>query len=96
MFLWNFQMGRSRSHSRDRRDRSRSASYDIDDQYDDGYRVHVSDLGLNPNKRDLERIFDKYGRITEIWLARNPPCFAFIVYRHKDEADNAIRDMDGQ
>lgn len=31
----------------------------------------------------------------EVWLARNPPCFAFIVYRHREDAELAARELDG-
>lgn len=93
-------MGRSRSRSRSRgrryrspstsdRSRSRSAS-------PEGYRVHVADLGLDPSKREIEKHFEVYGPLIEVWVAKNPPCFAFVVYKYKDDADMAIREMDGK
>ncbi|CAH1787200.1 unnamed protein product [Owenia fusiformis] len=97
-------MGRSRSRSRSRsrdRDRGRKRSYSRSrsrsrSPSEDGHRVHVADLGMDCSKHELERAFDKYGDIVEIWLARNPPCFAFIVYKNKDDADEAIKEMDGE
>lgn len=59
-------------------------------------RVHVADLGLDPSKREIEKAFEKFGPLIEVWVARNPPCFAFVVYKYKEDADNAIREMDGQ
>ena len=62
---------------------------------EDGYRVHVGDLGPDPSKREMEKVFEKFGPLIEVWVARNPPCFAFLVYRHKEDAEEAIRDMNG-
>lgn len=100
---------RSRSRSYDRRSRSndrggrkfsnrRSNSYDSRSPSPDeeGYRVHVADLGMDPSKNELETAFEKFGPIIEVWVARNPPCFAFIVYKYKEDADLAIREMDGR
>lgn len=70
-----------------------------DDAYDeeqDGYRVHVADLGVDCSQKELERAFDKFGKYRELWLAKNPPCFAFIVYKHKSDAEDAIKEMDGR
>ena len=88
---------RSRSRSRDRRyrspigSRSRSRS-----KSPDGYRVHVADIGLDPSKKEIEKHFERYGPLIEVWVARNPPCFAFVVYRYKDDAEAAIRELDGK
>ena len=62
---------------------------------DDGYRLHVADLDVNASKRDLERLFGKYGPLKEIWMARSVPCFAFVVYRYKEDAEEAHRVVDG-
>ena len=95
---------RSRSRSRDRRrrysDRSRSRSRDrrrapSPEEEDDGYRLHVADISSNTTKRDLERVFGKYGPMKEIWMAHSTPCFAFAVYRYKEDAEEACRMTDG-
>ncbi|ESO96626.1 hypothetical protein LOTGIDRAFT_88358, partial [Lottia gigantea] len=59
-------------------------------------RVHVADIGLNPSKPDVLEVFEKFGPITEVWVARNPPCFAFVIFRHIEDAESAIRDCDGK
>ena len=93
-------MGRSRSRSRSpnrgrRYSRSYSRSRSLSSEEEDGYRVHVADLGLDPSKKELEKHFEKFGPLLEIWVARNPPCFAFVVYKYKEDADQAIKEMDG-
>ena len=52
-------------------------------------------IDVETRKRDLEKLFEKFGRLREIWMARNPPCFAFVVYYHQKDADKALRETDG-
>ncbi|XP_045108884.1 arginine/serine-rich coiled-coil protein 2-like isoform X2 [Portunus trituberculatus] len=85
---------RRRSRSRSRR-RSRSRSRSRSGTPVDGARLHVAELDVDTRKRDLERVFEKYGRLREIWMARNPPCFAFVVYAHQKDADRALKETDG-
>jgi arginine/serine-rich splicing factor 7 len=88
-------MGRhSRSVSRSRsRGRAQEDGYD---EEQDGYRVHVADLGVDCSQKELERAFAKFGSFRELWLAKNPPCFAFIVYKRKSDGEDAIKEMDGR
>lgn len=81
---------RSRSRSRSRRSYSRSQSPDLE-----GHRLHVADLDSRAEKRDLEKMFGHYGPLIEIWLAKSSPCFAFVVFRYKDDADEACHATDG-
>lgn len=100
---------RSRSPRRTRRSRSRSRSrsasrsrfgggsdWSFEDQNeDDGFRLHVADLDSQASKRDLEKLFGKYGPLREIWMARSVPCFAFVVFRYREDAEEAQRKADG-
>ncbi|PSN39891.1 hypothetical protein C0J52_07938 [Blattella germanica] len=88
----------SRKRSDDRRRRSRSRSYSSrsaspDDE--NGVRLHVADLGMGVSKRELQHVFDKYGPLREIWVAKSPPCFAFVVFKEKDDAEDAVKATDG-
>lgn len=96
---------RRRSRSRDSRSRSGSPrrgrgeggndwSFD-DHNSEDGYRLHVADLDSNAGKRDLEKLFGKYGPLKEIWMARSVPCFAFVVFRYREDAEESQRKADG-
>ena len=78
---------RRRSRSRDR--------YGGGDE-DDMCRLHVGDLNERVTQDDLERAFSRYGEIKEVWMARNPPSFAFIVFRDARDAAAALRDMDAR
>jgi len=45
---------------------------------------------------ELRKTFEKYGRLIEVWKTNSTPCFAFIVFQRKDDADEAIRGLNGQ
>ncbi|GLH15688.1 RNA-binding protein 1 [Gryllus bimaculatus] len=87
---------RSRSRSPSSRSSSRSSqSHGSQDDEEDGIRLHVAGLGFGIRRRELQHIFEKYGDLREIWMARSPPCFAFVVYREKDDAEDAVKATDG-
>ncbi|KAB0367745.1 hypothetical protein FD755_021069, partial [Muntiacus reevesi] len=44
-------------------------------------KVYVGNLGNNGNKTELERAFGYYGPLRSVWVARNPPSFAFLDRR---------------
>ncbi|CAF2394095.1 unnamed protein product [Rotaria sp. Silwood2] len=88
-------MGRDRSRSMSSSSSGRglqAAAWDGDS----GYRIHVSDLAVGISRKEIERSFGKYGAINEVWVATNPPCFAFINYKHRSDAEKAIREVDGK
>lgn len=37
----------------------------------------------------------KYGRLESVWVAQNPPGFAFVQYEHFDDASKAVKDLNG-
>ncbi|ESN95999.1 hypothetical protein HELRODRAFT_86284 [Helobdella robusta] len=82
-----------------RRSRSRSRSYRSEDDYEEdrnGTRLHIADISPDCNKRDLEREFEKFGEMYELWLARTPPCFGFAVYRRRADAYEAMDALNGK
>jgi len=91
---------RSRSNSRGRNGRSysrgRNGRYSDDRSYNDLCRVHIADLTEKVTKSDIEKAFGKYGEVEEVWMAKNPPCFAFVVFKNKEDAGDAIKEMDGR
>ena len=42
-------------------------------------RVYFGNLDPDVQKDELDHQCGKYGRVTDIWIARNPPGFAFVV-----------------
>ena len=91
--------GRRHSRSRSGGSRSRSSSHDgyrlhIGGEREEGGQtegeeadgVYFPDLDEECRKADLERVFMKYGPLKEIWLASYAPFYAFIVFRHRTDA----------
>ncbi|XP_035486465.1 serine/arginine-rich splicing factor 3a [Scophthalmus maximus] len=59
-------------------------------------KVYVGNLGNNGNKTELERAFGYYGPLRSVWVARNPPGFAFVEFEDARDASDAVREMDGR
>jgi arginine/serine-rich splicing factor 7 len=93
---------RTRSGSRLRSYRGGRGNYRRDENYDneptdsDMCRLHLADLTENVSKGDVEKAFSKFGELEEVWIAKNPPCFAFVVFKNKDDAAEALKEMNGR
>lgn len=59
-------------------------------------RVYVGDLGSGGSKYELEREFGTFGKLRSVWVARNPPGFAFVDFEDPRDAEDAVYDMDGK
>ncbi|KAJ3602441.1 hypothetical protein NHX12_030196 [Muraenolepis orangiensis] len=59
-------------------------------------KVYVGNLGSNGNKTELERSFGYYGPLRSVWVARNPPGFAFVEFEDARDANDAVRELDGR
>lgn len=44
-----------------------------------GTRVYVGGLPRDATTREIQDQFSRYGHVSNIWIARNPPGFAFVV-----------------
>ena len=56
----------------------------------------IGNLGNNGNKTELERAFGYYGPLRSVWVARNPPGFAFVEFEDPRDAADAVRELDGR
>ncbi|XP_067441935.1 uncharacterized protein [Thunnus thynnus] len=59
-------------------------------------KVYVGNLGTGAGKGELERAFGYYGPLRTVWIARNPPGFAFVEFEDPRDADDAVRGLDGR
>lgn len=59
-------------------------------------RVYVGGLLDSVKKEDLEREFSKYGKLSNVWVAWNPPGFAFVEFDDTEDAEEAVRRLNGQ
>ena len=58
-------------------------------------KVYVGDLPRDASEKDIERAFSYYGPLRNVWVARNPPGFAFVEFEDNRDADDAVRGLDG-
>lgn len=59
------------------------------------FKVYVGNLGSNGSKKELEREFERFGRLHDVWVARNPPGFAFVEFVEIRDAEDACKSLDG-
>lgn len=59
-------------------------------------KVYVGGLGNSGDKQELWRTFSRYGSLRDVWVARNPPGFAFVEFEDFHDAEEAVRAMDGR
>lgn len=59
-------------------------------------RIFIGGLPEDASRTELEREFEYFGRLRDVWVARNPPGFGFIVFEDARDADDAVREMDGK
>lgn len=65
-------------------------------RYPSDRKVYVGDLGNNARKNELEYAFGSYGTLRSVWIARNPPGFAFVEFEDARDAADAVRGLDGR
>lgn len=58
-------------------------------------RLFVGDLKEVVEKEQLKAAFDRFGTISDIWIAHNPPGFAFVEFEEMAQAEEAIKEMHG-
>lgn len=59
-------------------------------------RVFIGGLEGPVTKEDIEGEFAKFGKLDNVWIAQNPPGFAFIVYESEQDAEEAVNKMNGE
>jgi RNA recognition motif-containing protein len=59
-------------------------------------KVYVGNLSTGAGKGELERAFGYYGSLRTVWIARNPPGFAFVEFEDTRDAEDAVRGLDGK
>ncbi|KAG7204898.1 hypothetical protein KM043_005294 [Ampulex compressa] len=58
-------------------------------RYPSDCKVYVGDLGSSATKQELEDAFSHYGPLRNVWVARNPPGFAFVEFEDARDAEDA-------
>ena len=60
-----------------------------------GCKVYIGNLSEGASKADIEGAFEKYGPLRNVWVARNPPGFAFVEFEDGRDAEDACKHLDG-
>jgi len=63
--------------------------------WDIACKVYIGNLGNNASKYEIEDAFSKYGPLRNVWVARNPPGFAFVEFEDPRDAEDSVRGLDG-
>jgi arginine/serine-rich splicing factor 7 len=97
-------MPRSRSRTRSgsrsatsspRRSRSPLSDHERANDRPNEYRIHIAELPQGVQESEIRKVFQRYGTLVDVWAA-GASCFAFVVYKQKEEAQKAIDEMDGR
>lgn len=59
-------------------------------------KIYIGGIPVDTKENEVEEEFKKFGKLESVWLARQPPGFAFVTYEDARDADEAIRSMDGK
>ena len=59
-------------------------------------RIFVGGLPEDASRGELEKEFEYFGRLKDVWVARNPPGFGFIIFDDSRDAEDAVKEMDGK
>lgn len=86
---------RSASSSVSRRSRSPRSDRENSNERSNEYRVHVAELAPGVDVSEIRKLFQRFGTILDVWVA-SASCFAFVVFKHKEDAQKAIDQMDGR
>lgn len=65
-------------------------------RYPHDAKVYVGELGNNASKQEIEDAFSYYGPLRNVWVARNPPGFAFVEFEDARDAEDSVRGLDGR
>lgn len=64
-------------------------------EWDVECKVFIGGLRDDANRYDIEDVFNKYGNVRDVWVARKPPGFAFVEMEDPRDAKDAARGLDG-
>jgi len=88
----------SRTRSRTaspRRSRSPLSDHENTSDRPNEYRIHIAELPQGTQESEVRKVFQRYGTLVDVWVA-SASCFAFVVYKTKEEGQKAIDQMDGR
>ncbi len=58
-------------------------------------KVFVGHLSGRTTSHELHKVFERFGRVRNVWLATNPPGFAFVMFDNPNDAQLSVRRLNG-
>jgi RNA recognition motif-containing protein len=86
---------RSATPSPPRRSRSPLSDHENGNDRPTEYRIHIAELPQGTQESEIRKVFQRFGTLVDVWVA-SASCFAFVVFKTKEEAQKAIDQMDGR
>src|SRR5579885_2273590 len=59
-------------------------------------RLYVGGISNEVTREHLEDLFGKYGKTEHVWVAFNPPGFAFVNFETEADASSACDALNGE
>lgn len=59
-------------------------------------RLYVGGITDSVKREHLEELFSKYGKCEHVWVAFNPPGFAFVNFESAESASDAVDALNGE
>jgi len=59
-------------------------------------RIYVGGINDTVTREHLEDLFNKYGKTEHVWVAFNPPGFAFVNFETEQSATDAVDALNGE
>ncbi|CAD7944145.1 unnamed protein product [Amoebophrya sp. A120] len=60
-----------------------------------GGKIFIGNIQKDVREEDVEDVMKKYGEVLSVWVAQNPPGFAFCTFRDPADAKAAIKEAHG-
>lgn len=60
------------------------------------HRVFIGGISGDVSKDAIEKEFGKFGKLSSVWVAQNPPGFAFVEFDDGRDAEEAVKSLNGQ
>jgi len=54
------------------------------------FRLYFGNLDVNFTQQELEEECKRFGPVASVWVARNPPGFAFVEYDDQRDAEDCV------
>jgi len=58
-------------------------------------KLYIGGLDEKATSKDIEAVFSRFSSLGDIWIAKNPPGFAFVDFSDYQDASDAVARLDG-